>query len=64
MLRHAGIILSSSYLSDQNADMTWSLISWDYLITLDDDVRPYCSSHVGLSTDELQDHFVLGMSSF
>ncbi|PBK87093.1 hypothetical protein ARMGADRAFT_1168707 [Armillaria gallica] len=22
--------------------MTWSLILWDYLITLDDEVRPYC----------------------
>ncbi|PBK87072.1 hypothetical protein ARMGADRAFT_1034971 [Armillaria gallica] len=58
------IILSSSDLSDKNADMTWSLISWDYLITFDDEVRPYCSSHVGLSTDQLKDHFVLGASSF
>ncbi|KAK0432668.1 hypothetical protein EV421DRAFT_1742175 [Armillaria borealis] len=39
--------------------MTWSLISWDYLITLDDEVRPYTSSRVGLPTDQLKDHFVL-----
>ncbi len=63
-LHHASIVLSSSDLSDQNADTTWSLIFWDYLITLDDEVRPFTSSRVGLSTDRLKDHFVLGASSF
>ncbi len=29
-------------IHDKNADITWSLIIWDYLITLDDEVRPYC----------------------
>ncbi|KAK0432663.1 hypothetical protein EV421DRAFT_1910771 [Armillaria borealis] len=32
------MILSSSDFSDQNSDMTWSLIFWDYLITLDDEI--------------------------
>ncbi len=59
-----GYYISSSDFSDQNADMTWSLILWDYLITLDDEVRPYCSSRDGLSTDQLEDHFILGASSF
>ncbi|PBK87089.1 hypothetical protein ARMGADRAFT_1034986 [Armillaria gallica] len=54
-----GIILSSSDLSDQNADATWLLIFWDYLITFDDEVHPFTSSLVGLSTDRLKDHFVL-----
>ncbi|KAK0224436.1 hypothetical protein EDD85DRAFT_982003 [Armillaria nabsnona] len=43
---------------------TWSLIFWDYMITLDDEVCPYTSSRVGLFTDRLEDHFVLGASSF
>ncbi|PBK87079.1 hypothetical protein ARMGADRAFT_1034977 [Armillaria gallica] len=58
------IILSSSDLFDQNAVLTWLLIFWDYLITLDNEVCPYTSSHVGLSTDQLKDYFVLGASSF
>ncbi len=63
-LHHAGIIFSSSDFPDNNADITCSLIFWDYLITLDDEVRPYSSSHVGLPTDQLEDHFFLGVSSF
>ena len=53
--------MSSSDLSELNTDVTWSLILWDYLITLDDEVRLIVSSHVGMSTDPLEDHAVLGM---
>ncbi|PBK87064.1 hypothetical protein ARMGADRAFT_1085812 [Armillaria gallica] len=52
MVWTAGIYAIAKY-------MTWSLILWDHLITLDDEVRPYCFSHVGLSTEQLEDHFVL-----
>ncbi|KAK0474692.1 hypothetical protein EDD18DRAFT_1367506 [Armillaria luteobubalina] len=38
MLHDASIVPSSSYFSDKNADITWSLIFWDYLITLDDEI--------------------------